>query len=314
MTETTKIILEKYQIRKSKKQKEAFRGWVLAWCEEHGYNAYVEKGSFGAKNIVVGNIDSAKIVCTAHYDTCSVLPFPNFITPKNFSIYLLYQLVITFAILVPGFAAAYLIKLLLSGIFALSPEIMGMAAPFLYWLCMMAMLFFLTGGPANKHTANDNTSGVTLLFDIMAELPEERKGEAAFVFFDLEEAGLFGSMGFASKHKKQMKSKPLINFDCVSDGEYMIITLRKKARSLKETFEKAFPSTDKVHMEVLTKGVFYPSDQANFDMGAGAAALKKSKRFGFLYMDRIHTPKDTVYREENIEYLKDGTIRLIGLL
>ena len=31
---------------------------------------------------------------------------------------------------------------------------------------------------------------------------------------------------------------------------------------------------------------------------------------GMLYMDKIHTPKDTVYREENIAYLVDGGIRL----
>ena len=40
------------------------------------------------------------------------------------------------------------------------------------------------------------------------------------------------------------------------------------------------------------------------------AALKKSRRFNVLYMDRIHTKRDTVYQAENIAYLKDGCIRL----
>jgi hypothetical protein len=43
----------------------------------------------------------------------------------------------------------------------------------------------------------------------------------------------------------------------------------------------------------------------------GVAALKKSKLLKILYMDRIHTKKDTVYREENIAYLKEGSIRLL---
>jgi hypothetical protein len=48
----------------------------------------VEKASFGGRNIVIGNPDTAKVLYTAHYDTCARLPFPNFITPKNIFIYL----------------------------------------------------------------------------------------------------------------------------------------------------------------------------------------------------------------------------------
>ncbi len=32
-------------------------------------------------NIIIGNIEKAKIFCTAHYDTQAVLPFPNLIVP-----------------------------------------------------------------------------------------------------------------------------------------------------------------------------------------------------------------------------------------
>lgn len=31
-------------------------------------------------------------------------------------------------------------------------------------------------------------------------------------------------------------------------------------------------------------------------------------------MDRIHTHRDTVYREENITYLTEGAIRLVKML
>ena len=59
--------------------------------------------------------------------------------------------------------------------------------------------------------------------------------------------------------------------------------------------------------------MFYPSDQANFSRGVGVAALKKTKG-GLLYMDRIHTKRDTVYMEENIAYLTEGAVRLAGSL
>ena len=94
MTETTKTIFEKYEIRKTKKQKADFVDYVRTVAEKHGYTMHAEKGSFGAKNIVIGDPETAKAIFTAHYDTCPRLPFPNFITPKNFFFYIVYQFVL----------------------------------------------------------------------------------------------------------------------------------------------------------------------------------------------------------------------------
>lgn len=305
MTQTTKTVFEKHQIRKTKKQKTAFIEYVKTVSAEYGYSCTVEKGSFGVRNIVVGNIDSAKVVYGAHYDTCAVLPFPNFITPKSFLVYLFYQLLIVIPLLLGGFivtvAASYLSTL--SDVGFLIADL----APLVFYI---AVLVLMVAGPANKHTANDNTSGVTTLLDIMTHLPEEYRDKAAFVFFDLEEAGLFGSTAFASKHSKTMKNKPLVNFDCVSDGKYIIFALNKKAKKYAPLLNECYPSDGRFTVEVLHKGVFYPSDQINFRLGIGVAALKKTKRLGILYMDRIHTPKDTVYEEDNVTFLVNGSVRL----
>ena len=64
----------------------------------------------------------------------------------------------------------------------------------------------------------------------------------------------------------------------------------------------------------ITGKAFYPSDNASFKVGIGVAALKKSKFLGTLYMDRIHTNKDVIYREENIQFLTDGAIKLTQML
>ncbi|MBQ7325614.1 MAG: hypothetical protein IJW98_07710, partial [Clostridia bacterium] len=95
MTETTKTIFQKFEVRKSKAQKTAFIEYIQQLASERGYSCRVEKGSMGARNIVIGDPDRAKVVYTAHYDTCPVMPVPNFITPKNFFIYLLYQLALS---------------------------------------------------------------------------------------------------------------------------------------------------------------------------------------------------------------------------
>ena len=47
---------------------------------------------------------------------------------------------------------------------------------------------------------------------------------------------------------------------------------------------------------------FYPSDQAAFKKTVAVAALKKAPVIG-LYMDKIHTPKDTAFDERNIDAL-----------
>ena len=76
--------------------------------------------------------------------------------------------------------------------------------------------------------------------------------------------------------------------------------------------EQAFVPNEQFSVEFASKGVIYPSDQSRFPCGVGVPALKKKGKL--LYMSRIHTNRDTVYQEENIEYLKNGAIKLLSIL
>ena len=306
MTETTQTVFEKHQIRKSYAQKSAFIQYVQSTAAKLGYQSRMEKGYLGARNVVVGDPDTAKVVYTAHYDTCAVMPFPNFITPKCIWLFLLYQILVGILLVV---IPSILLGALSAGLAVCGIEIDPLLLYDLWLILILAMCWLIMAGPANKHTANDNTSGVTTLLDTMTALPEELRGEVAFVFFDLEEMGLFGSAGFAGKHKKVTKNTLVVNFDCVSDGNNILFVLRKGATLYTEAIKTAFPSTEAFTVEVASKGAIYPSDQANFARGVGVAALKKTKG-GLLYMDRIHTKRDTVYMEENIAYLTEGAVRL----
>ncbi len=307
MTETTKEIFEKYQVRKTKKQKTAFIEYVKQTAEHYGYEHKIEKGMFGVRNIVIGNPDTAKVLYTAHYDTCARLPFPNFMTPKNFFIYLMYQ----FLIVGVFFALLFGIGFLLGFSLAFLPISEEAAYGILSFFPLVSVLlcYLMVAGPANKNTANDNTSGVTTVLDIMKELPGDQRSKVAFVLFDLEEVGLIGSSSFASKHKSVKKNALVLNFDCVSDGETVLFALKRTTRKYAELLEKAFVSTSDIAVDIAPSA-FYPSDNAAFRGGIGVAALKKSKRFGILYMDRIHTKRDVVYREENIEFLVNGAVCL----
>ena len=304
MTETTKTIFEKYEIRKSKQQKTEFIEYVKSLADMAGYEVKTEKGMLGARNIVIGDPESAKVIYTAHYDTCATLPFPNLITPKNIGLYLLYQIAIVLAV----FAIVFIITFLSSFI---------VPAPFLtlvYELSVLVLLGFFVFGPANKHTANDNTSGVTVVIDTMLSMPENAKKDAAFVLFDLEEMGLFGSCGYNSKHKTMMKNKLLINFDCVSDGNDILLIVKKKASDYIPAITEAFKGNETICTQVVSKNVFYPSDQSSFPMGVGIGAFKRTKCLKILYLDRIHTKHDTIYNEENIRFLVNSAIKLTEIL
>ncbi len=302
MTSTTQSIFDAHEIRKTRRQKEAFRNYIIPKLREMGYSVTVEKGRFGSRNILIGDVDKAKVLYTAHYDTCAVLPVPNFITPKNPGIYILYQLLLVLLMfLVIGLCC------LLAGFVSLE-----LVQP-VYFLSLIGMMVLLVAGPANKHTANDNTSGVTAILDLAQEMPEELRGKAAFVLFDLEEAGLLGSASFASKHPGIRKKTPVINLDCVSDGKTAFFAVPKRASGYTSRLRQAFAADGELEPLFSEKHHIYPSDQMNFQYGIGVATLN-STRSGLLYMNRIHTRRDVIYREENIRYMVRGCIQLTRLM
>jgi len=307
MTEFSKHILENFQIRKTRKQKAAFRDALTEELRRLGYTVTVEKG-FAARNVVAGDPDGAEVLLTAYYDTCPRLPFPNFITPRNMLWYILYQFVLIIPMGVLAIGAEVGTILLWEILFGTDcPVLLAMAALYL-------VLYLFLDGPANKHTANDNTSGVVTLLEIAAALPEEERGKVCFVFFDNEEKGLFGSAAFVKAHKTAKKRALVLNFDCVGDGDsiqfYPAKPLKRDA-ALTARLTAAFPAAGGKTAEVVTGFGFYPSDQKHFAKGVGVCALKKNRIFGY-YMDRIHTKRDTVLEEENVRFLRDGVLRYLG--
>lgn len=309
MTEPSQKILNEFQIRKSKKQKEDFRAWLCGELEKAGYSPRVEeeKGLVKSHNVVVGDPERADVLLTAHYDTCAVLPFPNFITPRNFLFYLVYQLLICAVIFALAIAVEFAVLLLWN-------DVPMWAALGAVYLVLGFCIWWMLDGKANKHTVNDNTSGVLTLVETALALPAEQRDKVCFVFFDNEEKGLFGSSAFAKRHKAVKQETLVLNFDCVSDGDHIHLfpakALKKDAAAL-ERLEDAFRGQGAKTVEVVRGFGFYPSDQAQFKKGVGVCALKKKPVLGY-YMDRIHTGRDTVLEEDNITLLRDGLLRFLA--
>ena len=176
------------------------------------------------------------------------------------------------------------------------------------------MIYVFMLGKPNPNTANDNTSGVLSLCELMASLSEEEKAKCAFVFFDNEENGLLGSAFFGKLHKKEMKDTLLINLDCVGDGDNMMFVISKKAEIYREKLAACFENTEEKNVLFeKNSSAFYPSDQTNFKTNIAVAALLKKPFLGY-YMNKIHTPKDTVCEEENLRFLCNGFVKFVEMI
>ncbi len=347
------LLLKEHPVRKSRAQKAAFRSWVMEQAQAMGYAAQVEQQGMHA-NLVIGDPETSQVIFTAHYDTPARMVVPNLIFPANIPMFLCVQLALVLGLLAISVAVGGTVGMLLhqprAGYFV------GLAV---YWVILLLMLL----GPANPSNANDNSSGVAavlelmaripqeqrahaafLLFDneekgllgssrnpsnandnssgvaavleLMARIPQEQRAHAAFLLFDNEEKGLLGSSRYAKAHPEVRKGKLLINMDCVGDGEHVLFMANQATRAhalfplLIQTMEEQ-PGRQFVLRE-MEKSV-YPSDQRHFALGIAVCACQKSHRLGY-YCSKIHTAKDTVCSQENMDYLAAGLTRFVAVI
>lgn len=295
-----------HPVRKSKKQKAAFREDVVRYVTELGYDCALEKGSMGAQNIVIGDPEQAKYLVTAHYDTPASIGLPNLITPCNFITFILYQILMVGVFLAVSFGAAYVVDW-----YFLDPVLTLTTWYVVYFGLLVLMMF----GPANRHNSNDNTSGVVTLLETAKTLPVIQRQKVCFVLFDLEEAGLVGSSSYRKKHKKATNTQIVLNLDCVGDGDEIVFFPTGKMRKNSAAMSWLSRVCGKLGVKSIAqrkKGfAYYPSDQGNFPLGVGICALKRSKWAG-LYLDRIHTWKDTNLDETNVNILRAALTTLIS--
>lgn len=299
-------VLTQFPIRKTGKQKAAFRDAAQAYAEGLGYPVTVEKGSMGARNIVIGDPISAKYLVTAHYDTPARMFLPNFITPCNMPVYLAYQFLVVGIIVLITFLCCIIAALLID-----SFMVTTVTAYAVYFGALVLMMV----GPANKNNSNDNTSGVVTVLEIAKSMPENQRNKVCFVLFDLEEAGLIGSAAFRKAHKKTTGNQIVLNLDCVGDGTDIVMFPSKKLKKdtvQMDALRKVNGVFGEKNLKLHEKGfAFCPSDQKNFPQSVGIMAFHRKKFLG-IYCSRIHTHRDTVLEMTNVNILRAAIISLIG--
>lgn len=304
--EILNVLLEKYQLRRTKAQKAAFLEFAREACAKRGYESHVEEhnGPMKSRNLVAGDPETAKVIFTAHYDTCARMPVPNLIFPKNMPLTFLVQLPLVLVMLALALGAGLLLWHFTGN------EHFYTVGFLVVYFGLFALMFL---GPANRHTANDNTSGTAALFIIMEMLPDEQKKKAAFIFFDNEEFGKVGSQQYAKAHPDVKKNALIVNLDCIGDGpHFLIVAPKKKDEGLGKMLQEAFRDQgEQKAVHCSAKNTHYNSDQLSFQRGVAIAACQKNK-LGY-HVPRIHTKRDVICEESNLEYVCQGAIKLINM-
>ena len=299
-------INERFPIRRSGSEKKAFRQWALEKMNELGYHARVEENDNGRhQNVVAGDPDKAQIIFTAHYDTPACIGIPNLMIPRNWPVYLLYQMLIVGGMLAIALAAGLGLGVLLQNQKAM---LLG------YFGVYMVLLLLMLYGPANKHNVNDNTSGVAAILELMERIPPENRSEIAFILFDNEEKGCRGSKAFARDHLKVQHTSLIVNLDCVGVGDHFILSVPKLAKGMEQyqLLERTLAGREgkTVHFfsAATTRG---NSDFRSFKCGVGVSAYEQKAGVGFI-TGKIHTKRDTRADQENIDFIANGLAECVS--
>ena len=306
------LLVNKYPVRNSKEQKNAFREFAVNEAKNLGYEAKTEITSDKKnENVIVGDPEKAKLVFCAHFDTPFTSLFPNLMIVRNKFLFYLYQFIPVIIILLCSYIPASLIA---NNFFKGDMNILAFE---IYFFALYFGLFYLLYfAKKNKNNHNDNTSGTSVLFSLMEKLSPEEREKAAFIFFDNEEKGKLGSKAYLKDHKDFMENKTVINFDCVGNGKNIVFVAMKEAENIAEYSllkECVTPADDyKVHF-YGQKGSECNSDHKNFKKGIAVMACKETKK-GLLYTPNIHTEKDVEADFNNIDFISNGIVNFISKL
>lgn len=308
MNEFAARIERSFPMRRREKEKLDFRTWLVFTLKELGYTPRLVSGrdslSFGGSttNVVVGDIEKAKLVLAAHYDTGVRDLLPPFLCPTRPVTFLLYQAVTPFLALVGSFLIALAVSFPLN-----LPNLM---LP-LFLFLLAVVLFYPKYGPSEKNSRNANTSGVVTLLEVAKSLTPRYRGEVALVFLD---GGTQAAKGAKELRRAYpcLKEKTVIVVDCVGEGDELLVLPNKSCRwdgALLDAINDHFKNSEKKTCFLKTDGfVSYPSDNRAFSHSTTICACKKVAGFG-----RCILPRGTEEIDgENISLLCESLCELIA--
>ena len=307
MNEFAERIERDFPVRRKEKEKVDFRTWLVYTLKELGYSPKLESGTSALSaggnvtNVVVGDIEKAKIVLAAHYDTGVREVLPPLICPTRPATYMLYEALIPLLALAVSFLISFGVT------FALNMP--NMTLP-LFLLLLVVTLFYPKYGKSETNNKNANTSGVIALLEVAKALTPRYRGEVCFLFLDGSAQASKGAKRLRRKYPC-LKDKPVFVVDCVGEGDELLVLPGKASRwdgDLLDAINENFVNSDKKTCFLKVDGqIIFPSDNAAFPHSTVVCACKKVGGFGRCILPRGTGEID----EENVALLREGLCRLI---
>lgn len=292
-------VCETHGCRMHRKDKKAFRKYLIEQARAMGYDVREEKSILGT-NVVVGNPADASTICTAHYDT-----------PPRLPKFVVKHMILTSFIMLPAIllGISYGLPQLLIGkisVKALQAVLTGISIGE-YGLMggMVAYLFGCLGG-ANKKNFNDNSSGCVTLLKLMKKYehaPKDVKSKLCFSFFDNEEKGLLGSMAFRLKHNKHLDNQTFMNFDCVGKGDqFNLYYFGKNKPQIVQEMENTQMSNGYI-TKPIRSSMMSMSDHLLFKKFNHVCFLSVDQKNNKSLYSQIHSSNDTELDTMNLDVI-----------
>lgn len=289
-------LAQDFPLRHKDKEKAEVRSWLLHQLREMGYPAQLQSGR-DATNVVAGDIEKAKLIFTAHYDTGLRELLPPFLSPTRPVTQLLYQALTPVLALVGSFLLSFAIS------FPLNRP--GLMLPLFLLLLVACLLYFRFGPSETKSSLCDNASGVAALLETAASITPRYRGEVAFAFLD---DGASSGKGAKALQKAYpcVRQKSVICVDCVALGDELLLLSNKGARwdgELLDALNVSFENTEKKTVFNKTDGlVYFPGDARVFKNAVTVCAVERLAGFGRIIRPRRVQEVD----EENLAVIRDG--------
>ncbi len=298
-------IVSSFPVRRTAKQRAAFRDWLLRELSELGWDAEVIKGGrwFRSENVVTRNCNP-EVILIAHYDTGGQLPFG----------YTAFCRLLGHGLWV-GVLAGFLLAMVSSFIWErLTSKVLASPLPgsleLLFDLSLILVLCLPTFF-SNKHNHNDNTSGILVLLGLAHALNDEPalKHKVQLAFVDLEERGLWGSRRLQRSWREQgidLARATIINFDCVGCGSTPVVSYVGSRERSEAIYQHLRASRDDA---VMVAGLM--SDHYSFRReGATGVLFANPARYGRGFeVPNVHSPRDCRINLDNVVWLVNELVR-----
>lgn len=261
------------------------------------------KDASDSKKYDISKDDGIEFLIGAHYDT----------PPRMFKQAIKHPFLVIGSAYTVGLASAYFLNCLAcqtlsENDFLIVNKLIQDTVNILNYSSMF-YLFGLMG----KHTANpsnvlDNDSGVVGVLQLMDKYknaPKHIKDKLKFVCFDGEERFMNGSLGYAAKHRANLKDQTYINLDCIGLGKDMNLfhfNYIKGAPNIAKELSEAFNKDGEFNPVIRKNGVLTLSDHMSFNgTAAESVCILANDNDTNSLTEHIHTKNDVIVNPRNIQ-------------